>query len=97
MLNRRFTPPKHLTNGVLHPYRDPKYTFLGFAWDSSDEKKMQRTFKQGKDMFTRFLDLQAVAEQLGYHNTGLAKLTKQVLGCAGYKSKKVQPLLLPFL
>ena len=69
--------------------RDPEYTFLGFAWDSSDEKKMQKTFKRGKGIFHTFLDLQDVAERLGYHNTGLAKLTKQVLGCAGYKSKRV--------
>lgn len=50
---------------------------------------MQKTFKRGKGIFHNFLDLQDVAEQLGYHNTGLAKLTKQVLGCAGYKSKRV--------
>ena len=71
--------------------RDPEHTILGFSWDSADEKKMQATFSTGKDMFGNFLDLQSVAEHLGYHNAGLDKLTQQILGCTGYKSKQVPP------
>ncbi len=71
--------------------RDPQHTILGYAWGSSDEKKMQNTFRLGKaDVFTNFLDLQTVSESLGYQQMGLASLTQMVLGCASYKSKKVR-------
>ena len=73
--------------------RDPSRTILGFSWDSCDEKKMQATFGMGKSLFGNFLDLQSVGEQLGYHNAGLDKLTRQILGCTGYKSKQVSTLL----
>lgn len=54
---------------------------LGFSWASSDEGKMRSTFGVGQKDFGRFLDLQMVAQGLGYHGFGLARLTRQV--CCG--------------
>jgi hypothetical protein len=51
---------------------------LGFSWAGSDEGKMRSTFGMGMTDFGRFMDLQQVAQGLGYHNFGLARLTRQV-------------------
>jgi hypothetical protein len=51
---------------------------LGFSWAGSDEGKMRSTFGVGQKDFGRFLDLQMVAQGLGYHGFGLARLTRQV-------------------
>jgi hypothetical protein len=51
---------------------------VGFAWDSADEKKLQRTFGFGRESFPGFIDLQDVAQKLGYHRFGLARIAKQV-------------------
>lgn len=73
--------------------RNPQHTVLGFAWGSSDEKKMQKSFGLGRQqLFDRFLDLQLVTQGLGYQMMGLTKLTETVLGCPNHKSKKVMPL-----
>ena len=73
--------------------RNPQHTVLGFAWGSSDEKKMRKSFGLGRQqLFDRFLDLQLVTQGLGYQMMGLTKLTETVLGCPNHKSKKVVPL-----
>ncbi|WIA33866.1 hypothetical protein OEZ86_006968 [Tetradesmus obliquus] len=69
--------------------KDPSISLLGFGWAASDEGKMQSTFGVGFKDFGRFLDLQAVAQGLGYCGFGLARLTRAVLGLALPKSKKV--------
>lgn len=69
--------------------KDPSISLLGFGWAASDEGKMQSTFGVGCKDFGRFLDLQAVAQGLGYCGFGLARLTRAVLGLALPKSKKV--------
>lgn len=51
---------------------------LGFSWAGADEGKMRSTFGVGMTDFGRFMDLQQVAQGLGYHNFGLARLTRQV-------------------
>lgn len=51
---------------------------LGFSWAGADEGKMRSTFGVGAKDFGRFLDLQLVAQGLGYHGFGLARLTRQV-------------------
>lgn len=77
---------------LLH-CRNSQHTVLGFAWGSSDEKKMQKSFGLGRQqLFDRFLDLQLVTQGLGYQMMGLTKLTETVLGCPNHKSKKVMPL-----
>eukprot|EP00878_Enallax_costatus_P026379 GHUV01028310.1.p1 GENE.GHUV01028310.1~~GHUV01028310.1.p1 ORF type:complete len:214 (+),score=26.47 GHUV01028310.1:185-826(+) len=69
--------------------QDPKVQLVGFSWGSSDEPKMQSTFGVGFKDFGRFMDLQLVAQGLGYCGFGLARLTKRVLGLNLPKSKKV--------
>ena len=55
--------------------------FVGFSWESGDEKKMQSSFGVGKDVFSNFCDLQELAQLLGYgKKCGLAWLTKEVVG-----------------
>jgi hypothetical protein len=51
---------------------------LGFSWANSDEGKMRSTFGVGHKDFGHFLDLQMVAQGLGYHGFGLARLARQV-------------------
>jgi hypothetical protein len=51
---------------------------LGYSWAGSDAGKMRSTFGVGMTDFGRFIDLQQVAQGLGYHNSGLARLTSQV-------------------
>ncbi|PRW20999.1 subtilisin-like serine protease [Chlorella sorokiniana] len=68
---------------------DPELTFVGFSWDGADELKMQATFGTGRKLFSRFLDLQQIGQQLGYHGLGLGALTKQVLGFQPPKDRKV--------
>ncbi|KAJ9520089.1 hypothetical protein QJQ45_030012, partial [Haematococcus lacustris] len=67
----------------------PDVTIMGFAWENSDEQKMQRSFSIGRANFGSFLDLQVVASKLGYQRPGLSKLTKQVLGLNLVKSRSV--------
>ena len=55
---------------------------VGFAWDTADERKLQSTFGIGRESFPGFIDLQTVAEKLGYHRYGLARIAKQVGGHA---------------
>lgn len=62
---------------------------LGFGWAGADEAKMKATFNVGMANFPGFLDLQDIAKGLGWHNYGLARLTKAVLGAPLPKSKKV--------
>jgi ribonuclease D len=69
--------------------RDDSISLLGFGWASSDEGKMTSTFGVGCKDFGRFLDLQAVAQGLGYCGFGLARLTSSVLGLTMPKSKKI--------
>jgi ribonuclease D len=69
--------------------RDPAISLLGFGWASSDEGKMSSTFGIGCKDFGHFLDLQAVAQGLGYCGFGLARLTQHVLGLTMPKSKKI--------
>lgn len=71
------------------PCSDPDLTYVGFAWDSSDEQKMRATFGTGRAMFARFVDLQQVGESLGYHGFGLGALTHQVLGFQPPKCRKI--------
>lgn len=54
---------------------------LGFSWAGGDEGKMRSTFGVGMSDFGCFMDLQQVAQGLGYHNFGLARLTRQVRVC----------------
>ena len=51
--------------------------------------KMKSTFGVGRDCFARFLDLQQVANSLGYPSIGLAALTLRVLGVTLPKSRSV--------
>jgi ribonuclease D len=74
---------------LQHLFSDPSLTFVSFSWDSSDEMKMKSTFGVGKDCFARFLDLQQVANTLGYPSIGLAALTARVLGVTLPKSRSV--------
>jgi len=74
---------------LRHLFSDPSLTFVSFSWDSSDEMKMKSTFGVGKDCFARFLDLQQVANTLGYPSIGLAALTARVLGVDLPKSRSV--------
>lgn len=74
---------------LRHLFSDPSLTFVSFSWDSSDEMKMKSTFGVGKDCFARFLDLQQVANSLGYPSIGLAALTARVLGVTLPKSRSV--------
>jgi len=50
---------------------------------------MVATFGAGRAYFANLIDLQQVAEGLGYHGCGLAKLTRHVLGVVMPKSKSV--------
>lgn len=52
---------------------------VGFSWALADEGKMQSTFGLGAKDFGQFTDLQRVAQGLGYHGFGLARLTRQVV------------------
>lgn len=55
--------------------------FVGFSWDSGDEKKFQSSFGVGKSVFSNFCDLQELAQVLGYgKKSGLAWLTREVVG-----------------
>jgi 3'-5' exonuclease len=74
---------------LQHLFSDPSLTFVSFSWDSSDEMKMKSTFGVGKGCFARFLDLQQVANSLGYPSIGLAALTARVLGVTLPKSRSV--------
>lgn len=79
-----------LPAALRHFFCDPALVFVAFSWDSCDESKMQSTFGAGKDqLFSRFLDLQTVAQSLGYHGCGLARLTESVLGVRMPKSRSV--------
>lgn len=69
--------------------RDPSVSLLGFGWAGSDEGKMRSTFGTGCQDFGRFLDLQKVAQGLGYCGFGLARLTTHVLGLTLPKSKRI--------
>eukprot|EP00879_Flechtneria_rotunda_P029156 GHRR01031434.1.p1 GENE.GHRR01031434.1~~GHRR01031434.1.p1 ORF type:complete len:314 (+),score=95.23 GHRR01031434.1:1-942(+) len=69
--------------------RDPSTSLVGFGWSTSDEPKMQSTFGIGAKDFGNFLDLQLVAQSLGYCGFGLARMTKHVLGLHLPKSKKI--------
>ena len=71
--------------------RDPENIFVGFSWSSSDEKKMQLSFQMGREDLGRYIDLQAVAETLGYHDKSVATLAKAVLKYAMTKSQQVKP------
>jgi hypothetical protein len=74
---------------LRHLFSDPSLTFVSFSWDSSDEMKFKSTFGVGRDCFARFLDLQQVANTLGYPSIGLAALTARVLGVTLPKSRSV--------
>jgi hypothetical protein len=74
---------------LQHLFSDPSLTFVSFSWDSSDEMKMKSTFGVGRECFARFLDLQQVANTLGYPSIGLAALTARVLGVTLPKSRSV--------
>lgn len=56
----------------------PQVHLLGFSWAGGDEGKMRSTFGVGAKDFGRFMDLQQVAQGLGYNGFGLARLTRQV-------------------
>ncbi|WIA21862.1 hypothetical protein OEZ85_004238 [Tetradesmus obliquus] len=67
---------------------DASVMLLGCGWASNDERKMRHTFGIGRQHFGRFLDLQKVAESLGFkRRTGLARLTEDVLGLSLPKDK----------
>lgn len=69
---------------------DSKVTLVGFSWASSDQEKMQSTFGINSSQLGNLVDLQSVAQGLGYqHSVSLAKLTKWVLGIEASKSKNV--------
>lgn len=70
-------------------FADSAVTFVSFSWHSGDESKMNFTFGEGKSLFSRFIDLQRVAEGMGYRSCGLAFLTQLVLGVSMPKSRAV--------
>lgn len=72
------------------PSRDPAVTLVGFGWDGGDERQMQRSFGWGRSQFGGFLDLQSLAESLGYYQLGLWGLAAAVLGLAITKNKQVR-------
>lgn len=79
---------KTMPSALLKFFRDPAVTFISFSWDSSDEGKMINTYGIGRrSCFARYIDLQTVAESLGYHGYGLSTLTERVLGVEPPKSK----------
>lgn len=54
---------------------------LGHAWEFADEKKMRQTFDWGRSDFNKFVDLQCVADDLGYgRDQSLGSLTERVTG-----------------
>lgn len=64
---------------------------LGFAWESADESKMRSTFNWGRSNFSKFVDLQEMARDLGYGSQlGLADLTEKVVGIAIPKDINIQ-------
>lgn len=64
---------------------------LGFAWKSADEVKMKKTFNWGRSNFSKFVDLQDMAKDLGYGNQiGLADLTEKVTGTPIPKDINIQ-------
>ncbi|KAG2491215.1 hypothetical protein HYH03_010425 [Edaphochlamys debaryana] len=78
-----------LPQPVVDFLADPSLVVLGFGWDGADEGKMKDTFGEGKSRFRRFLDLQEVASELGYHNFSLSRLTEQVMGVPMMKSRTI--------
>lgn len=69
--------------------RDPSVVTVGYSWDSADERKSRSTFDFGRSDFGRFVDLQSVSQQLGYHGYGLAGMCQRVLGFQLNKCKTV--------
>ncbi|KAK9807866.1 hypothetical protein WJX72_011603 [[Myrmecia] bisecta] len=67
----------------------PEIVMVGYGWDSSDESKMQQSFKLGRACFGTFVDLQTISEHLGYHGYGLGSLTRMVLGFDLQKARSV--------
>eukprot|EP00199_Chlamydomonas_sp_CCMP681_P000664 CAMPEP_0119113830 /NCGR_PEP_ID=MMETSP1180-20130426/45317_1 /TAXON_ID=3052 ORGANISM="Chlamydomonas cf sp, Strain CCMP681" /NCGR_SAMPLE_ID=MMETSP1180 /ASSEMBLY_ACC=CAM_ASM_000741 /LENGTH=494 /DNA_ID=CAMNT_0007102085 /DNA_START=215 /DNA_END=1699 /DNA_ORIENTATION=- len=80
---------------ILHPavrvlMADPAVTMLGYGWEGSDEGKLQKSFDMGWKDFGGFLDLQVLAENLGYgKGQGLARFSTRVLGLDMPKNKRV--------
>lgn len=63
---------------------------MGFAWDLSDEKKLQSSFAVGRhDLFSHFVDVKTLSEMLGYYDTSVTTLAKRVLGFEPPKSPQV--------
>lgn len=69
-------------------YRDASNVVVAFSWDHSDEVKFQQTFRLGKKIMPRFLDLQSICGMLGYQRYGLGSLSEQVMGWRMNKSFK---------
>lgn len=82
---------------VLAACRRSDIVVIGFAWGVSDERKMQSTFGLGKAMFCHFVDLNTVAEAMGYIRCSLGRLSELVLGIVLHKSSKVSLLALQIL
>jgi len=75
--------------GALYDFlsSSPDRVFLGFSWDGGDEKKFRSSFGVGKSVFSAFVDLQELAQVLGYgKKCGLAWLTREVVGAELPKS-----------
>jgi hypothetical protein len=75
--------------GPLHDFlsSSPDRLFLGFSWDGGDEKKFRSSFGVGRSVFSAFVDLQELAQVLGYgKKCGLAWLTREVVGAELPKS-----------
>ena len=67
---------------------------VGFAWDMSDERKMQNSFDIGRrDLFSHFVDLKPLAEKMGYYEVGINSLARFTLGFEPPKSQHVSPFL----
>lgn len=63
--------------------RDEEIVGVGFAWDNSDERKLQDSFGLGRrDLFTHFVDVRIQAELMGYHGS-VSSLAKLLLGFPG--------------
>ena len=70
-------------------YRDSETRFVGYSWDTTDERMMQKTWSIGKKNFANFLDLKMVAEKLGFRGYGLAALAEKVLKAGLSKSDRI--------
>lgn len=72
--------------------RDPDIVFVGFSWETNDESKFQQTFRRGRRIMTKFIDLLDVALLLGYRGYGLVALSERVLQLPLTKSKQASIL-----